>query len=295
MNKKEILVLSGGSLKGIAHLGVLKALDEKNILKNIKTFAGTSIGGIISALCVIGYNYNELWEISETLNFGLMRDIQLEKILENFGVDDGKKITIVLDELFKAKEINPNITFNELYEKTKVELILSTVCLNDKKIVYLSYKSFPDMKVITGLRMTSCVPFWFSPIKHNDKLYVDGAVMNNYPINIFKENKKRTIGVYLNEVKNNIEKINNIETFLFSNMDCIFEGINDILIKSYEKQTINLILPKISIFDLSINNKKKKELFDFGYNETIIFFNKIITKNEIKKIKSKNEIKYEMK
>lgn len=280
MNNKEILVLSGGSLKGIAHLGVLKALEEKNILKNIKTFVGTSAGGIVNTLYVIGYNYNELWEIVKNLNFGLMRDIKLENLFENFGVDDGKKMTIVLDELFKEKEINPNITFNELYEKTKIELILTTVCLNDKKTVYLSYKTFPEMKVITGLRMTSCVPFWFTPIKYNDKLYIDGAIMNNYPINIFKENKKKVLGVYLNDVKNEVDKINNIETFLFSNMDCIFEGINDILIKSYEKQTINLLLPKTNIFDLNINNDKKKELFDFGYNEAILFLNKELLKKE---------------
>lgn len=274
MNEKEILVLSGGSLKGIAHIGVLKALEEKNILKNIKTFAGTSIGGIISVLYVIGYSPQELNEIVNSLNFNLMRDVNIDTLFEKYGVDNGKKMNIVLEELFKAKNINPNITFLELYEKTKIEIIVTSVCVNDKKIIYISHKTFPEMKVIIGMRMTSCVPFWFIPIKYDNKLYIDGAIMNNYPISIFKKDKKKLLGVYLNEIRNSTDEVNNMEEYLFGTMECIFEGINNILIEDYNKQTINLILPKQNIFNLNIDIKDKQNIFNFGYEETIKFIDK---------------------
>lgn len=274
INKKEILVLSGGSLKGIAHIGVLKALEEKNILNDIKIFAGTSIGGIISALCVIGYSPDELSEIVNSLNFDLMRDVNIDSLFEKYGVDNGKKINIVFEELFKAKNINPDITFLDLFEKTGKEIIMTSVCVNDKKIIYISHKTFPNMKVIIGMRMTSCVPFWFVPIKYENKLYVDGAVMNNYPINIFKKDKKKVLGVYLNEIRNSLDNINNIEMYLFGTMECIFEGINNILIKDYKKQTINLILPKKNMFELNISIEDKKIMANFGYEETIKFLSK---------------------
>jgi NTE family protein len=286
MNNKEILVLSGGSLKGIAHIGVLKALEEKNILKNIKIFAGTSIGGIISVLYIIGYTPNELNEIVNSLNFSLIRDINIDSLFEKYGVDNGKKMNIVLEELFKAKNIDPNITFLELYEKTKIEIIMTSVCINDKKIIYISHKTYPEMKVIIGMRMTSCIPFWFIPIKYDNKLYIDGAMMNNYPINIFKKDKKKVLGVYLNEIRNSSSEINNIETYLFGTMECIFEGINNILIKDYHKQTLNLILPKQNIFELNIDIKDKQNIFNFGYEETMKF---ICKKTEIKKEKDTNK------
>jgi predicted acylesterase/phospholipase RssA len=283
MDNKEILVLSGGSLKGIAHIGVLKALEEKNILKNIKTFAGTSVGGIVSVLYLIGYTPTEMKEIILSLNFYLMRDINIDILLNKYGVDNGKKINIVLEELLKAKNIDPNITFLELYEKTKIELIMSAVCVNDRRIIYISYKTFPNMKVIVGTRMTSCIPFWFVPIEHDGKFYIDGAVMNNYPINIFKKERKKVIGVYLNESKNLIENINNIETYLFGTMECIFEGVNNILIEDYKKQTINLMLPKIGMFELNMEIKDKMLIYNFGYEQAIKFI-----ENKENKIKNKN-------
>ena len=63
VSKKERinkLVFSGGSTKGISYIGIIKGLEENNLFKNIKTFAGTSIGAIFSFLLTIGYDYYSL-------------------------------------------------------------------------------------------------------------------------------------------------------------------------------------------------------------------------------------------
>jgi NTE family protein len=271
MNNIDTLVLSGGSLKGIAHIGAFRAFQEKDMIKNIKTIAGTSIGGIIGSLFVIGYTPNELEELVNILDFKLMRDIKIEKILNQYGVDDGKKMEYVIGELFKAKDISENITFQDLYKKTNIELILTSVCINDKKLYDISHKTFPDMKVITGLRMTSSIPFWFVPVSYENKLFIDGGLMNNFPIDFFADKIDRVIGVYLCEERIKNENIGNIETFLFETLDCIFEGITHVLVNKYEKRTVKLHLPKINILNIDIDKKVKKSIYNCGYKQTIKF------------------------
>ena len=62
-NKKTFLVLSGGSFKGLAYVGVIQALHKLNILKNINTFIGTSIGSIFAFLLSLNSYVEEIEEI----------------------------------------------------------------------------------------------------------------------------------------------------------------------------------------------------------------------------------------
>ena len=77
MRKTESLnyacLFGGGAIRGAAHVGVLKALDEIKI--NPTLLCGSSVGSIIAALSALGYNYNEIEQIFLDVNFELFRDI----------------------------------------------------------------------------------------------------------------------------------------------------------------------------------------------------------------------------
>lgn len=273
---QNILILSGGGLKGIAHVGVLKALEEKNILKNIKFIAGTSIGGLIGCFHIIGYTPDELKELIANIDLKLIlnQNLKLNNLIQKFGIDDGVRFEYVLIELFKSKNINENITMLELYQQTNIELTLTTVCVNDTKLYYINHKTFPNLKVLTALQMTSAIPFFFTPVQYQNKLYIDGGIMNNYPINYYKKYKKHIIGVYLNYAKNEIANIYNIETFLFNTLDCVCEGVCIGLTEKYKKQTIILTLLPISILNFNIDDTIKENLYNQGYNLTIAYLTK---------------------
>ena len=76
-NNKTIknLILSGGGIRGIAHIGALKALYELNILKNITTIAGASIGGIIAGLYCAGYTPDEMFKIIDLLDMKNLKSV----------------------------------------------------------------------------------------------------------------------------------------------------------------------------------------------------------------------------
>lgn len=274
IKNKNILVLSGGSMRGIAHIGVLKALEELNVLENIKTFAATSVGVMISVLYLVGYTPDELREFIYSIDFKLFSNINMDN-LSNFGMDDGEKMMYVFKKMFEVKNVNKNITFSELFQKTNIKLIITAVCINDKKLHYISHETYPNMNVLTGLRMTVSVPFLFTPVKYESKLFIDGGIMNNYPINLFYNNLENVIGVYLNESHEIGTNINNIESFITSMIECIFEGMSHASIGNCTSQTINLILPQSEIFSMSMNLEEKKKLYNIGYNECIRHMNNV--------------------
>lgn len=213
--KKRInkLILSGGSTKGISYIGIIQGLEEYNMINNIKTYAGTSIGAIFSFILNIGYNSNEMKTI--------IKELEINKLCEmidfkDYGFDDGMRIINFIKMLMEKKKIKYDITFKELYEMTKKKLIICVCNLTLKRSEYLNYKTNPNMKILTALRMSFSIPIIFCPIKYNNEYYIDGGIINNLPYNIFKNpNKILCINI------NNDIKINNLETYIFSIIDLI--------------------------------------------------------------------------
>jgi NTE family protein len=140
------------------------------------------------------------------------------------------------------------------------------VCINEKKIYYISYENFPQMPIKTGLRMTCCIPFVFSPILYENKFYIDGGCMDNYPIHLFKNRVNDVLGIYVKTLTNNVNTINNIEEYLLYVIECLVEGIDIKLIKGYEKQTLNVPLNIVNCIDYNISSEKRLELFNSGYD-----------------------------
>ena len=265
-NVKNILILSGGGIKGIAHIGVLKAFENNNLLKPITTIVGASIGGIIAILHTIGYTPDEMFNFITLLNVAKLKNFQPTTFLNKYGLDDGKKLDLVLSKLLEAKQINPSITFKELYEKTKIHIILSTVCLNNKQVYYLSHRHTPNLSILLACRMTSCVPLYYTPIKYKNKLFIDGACIDNYPIQLFEDRINECIGVYLTENQCESKEIANMEDFLFNLIHCLQESMTCNAVKGYEKQTIMIYLPSGSAMDFDIDQTKKQEFFDRGFS-----------------------------
>ena len=103
VSKKERinkLVFSGGSTKGISYIGIIKGLEENNLFKNIKTFAGTSIGAIFSFLLTIGYDYYSLNDIVKSINIEKLCKINK---MSSYGFDDGVNLVSMIKELMDKR------------------------------------------------------------------------------------------------------------------------------------------------------------------------------------------------
>jgi NTE family protein len=267
---KEILVLSGGGVKGVAHLGALKALEENGYLDKFQTYAGTSIGAIILALYLIGYTPDEQYEFVRKFDLTKLKNIDVGNIFQNFGLDNGERFEYVLRRLIQAKNYNPEITLKELYDKTKKKLVLTSTCLNDAKLCYLSYENHPNLTLCMALRMTSAIPLFFTPIKYNNCMYCDGGCVDNYPVKLFEDKLQHVVGIHINDVINDTQQnINNLESFIVQLFKCFANGLTYNSKKAYEKYTIEINLDMMSVIDFSIDDKKKEQMFTVGYDATV--------------------------
>ncbi|SNZ02908.1 NTE family protein [Persephonella hydrogeniphila] len=161
MEKKFGIALSGGAVRGAAHIGVLKALKEFGIKPSIIT--GASAGSIIAVFYASGYDPVEMEEIilktnvlsyiKPALNFSSL--FTLEKMEDFFDKYIDKKDLKELDTPVFVCATNLNLGVPEYFSTGNIHQIVSASC---------------------------ALPFIFRPVKIGDYLYIDGGVMDNLPV-----------------------------------------------------------------------------------------------------------------
>lgn len=164
------LALSGGGARGLAHIGVLKALRNQGI--PIDLLAGTSMGGLIASGYAVGLSPEQMEE--EALRMGRLRRLSslMDRDLPRTGLFEGKRV-----QEYLARTLGP-VTFADL----RVPLGLVAVDLLQAEAVVLRNGS-----VVEAVRATISLPGIFAPLRAGDRLLVDGGVLNNLPVDVVRE------------------------------------------------------------------------------------------------------------
>lgn len=270
------IVFSGASTKIFLFIGFLKYIKEYDlsILDNIKNYAGTSSGSLICCGLVLGFSVEEIEELLIRLDFSNFKDINSDGILsffDNYGLDDCNHFEKLFRIMIKKKVDDENITFNELYKITNKNLIISATNLNRKQTTYFSYENTPDIKVIDALIASISIPILYIPKKIDDDLYLDGGITNHFPINIFKNSKKETIGaIILSNKKRN--ELTNIFDIISSIVFCGFENQCNGILKEYKN--VIVLDNDIDSLDFNIIKELKIKTINDGYDQTYNYFKK---------------------
>lgn len=276
------LIISGGSIRGFIFIGAIKYFEEINILENIQTFTGTSIGACLSLCLNLNFTSKELIDIFVNVNIDNSQNINIDTIFnffEEYGLDNGDKIINIFKILINKKlqklnsVYNENITFIELFNLTNKKLTMIGCCLNNMEAIYYDYISTPDFKIIDALRISFSIPFIFKPIKIDNKFYVDGAIINNYPIELYDIDN--TIGLVTTNIDIDNNEITNIENYIASILFTSYTINLKNKIKEYNSNTINLEYD-LNSFDFSINKENRLKIINSGYEQTNIIYNKKI-------------------
>lgn len=278
MEKIDTLVLSGGGVKGIAYVGVFKKLKELNI--NIKEICTVSVGAIMGLLYVLGYNYEELVSEIKMQNMDTLRDIKISNFLSKYGIDSGKNIIKWIEYLLEGKGYSKDITFMELYNNTSIKYRVLATNLNKYETMIFDYINCPDMKITRAIRMSIGIPFVFTVQKYKGDVLVDGAIVNNYPIDLYKDRLESVLGmnVVTSVEKGDIGKINqvigDISGYIFNVMNCFLVHRSKLLLSEYKMRTLSVTLggKVISTMSFNITNEEKEVLIECGYKSACEFF-----------------------
>jgi NTE family protein len=192
------LTLSGGGAKGLAHIGILKAIDSAGL--KIDYITGTSMGAIVGALYASGYSGNEIENLRKGIDFDVLfsnnvplKTLSMEekdqysrfavelpfinnKIRLTTGVITGQELNMKFSELFFHVYHIRN--FNDF----KIPFKCMATDLETGDLVVLDTGN-----IITALRATMAIPSVFSAINRDNKKLVDGGLVRNFPVKNVKE------------------------------------------------------------------------------------------------------------
>ena len=259
------IVFSGTNLFFINYIGIIKELENTNILDNIENYYGNSIGGLISLLVIIGFNSDELYNLFKSINLSKFTNINENNIfalINNLGMNSHINLKKYITKLIKTKSYNiKTLTFNELYKLTNKNLNLVCTNITTEKIELLNKDNNPNMLIIDAILITMTLPLYFEPYKYNNNLYIDCTISNNFPINYCNINE--TIGILSNNININkhINEINNIFNYLLIIFIRIIQNNNYI---SYKKNNNIILIKEINLLQLNITKKEYTKLYNNG-------------------------------
>ncbi len=179
-NKKIGLVLSGGGVKGVAHVGVIKALMERDI--NPVIISGVSAGAIVGALYANGISVDEMLHFFKETPLLKYNFVTINKS----GLFDTDRYRVYLEKYF------PINTFESLQK----ELFITATNLEKGESVVFS--KGPLMRTILA---SAALPPVFSPENIEGELYSDGGMMNNFPVEPLLDTADFIFGCYTSTMK----------------------------------------------------------------------------------------------
>ena len=276
---KYTLLLGGGAIRGVAYCGVIKALEELNV--EYSTIAGSSVGSVIAGFLAVGYNPKEIKEIMMDVNFELFRDIQLS-IGQNFAFSKGEVFLEWLRDLIEKKYYGNKykkgthkaVTFSDLDKN----LVIITTDLSSFECKEFSKFETPDFEVAKAIRISSSMPGLMKPIEYNNRTLVDGDLQKSAPMwslskNLQPEDERiiefRLEGDFQGTDKNAVDFINAIYSYATRTGTKFLKDLYGCRDK-YDYVLIDT--GDLNIVDFNLSDKRRDELVDSGYRQTITYF-----------------------
>jgi len=179
MNKNIGIVLSGGGVRAIAHIGLLEVLRENDIHPNY--VSGTSGGAMVGALYAAGYSKDKMLDFfKETPLFKLNLYSKNKP-----GIMDTEKYAVFLKKYFPK----------DSFESLRIPFYLTATNLLTGQLEY-----FSKGPLIKPILASAALPPIFSPVEIDDSIYSDGGILNNFPIEPLLDKCNMIIGSYVNPI-----------------------------------------------------------------------------------------------
>ncbi len=274
------IAFAGGGIRGIAHVGVLKALEENNI--KIEAIGGTSAGSIVAALYAMGYKPYYIYVLfkkyaQDIINIG---NLSIVNGIGNFvktkkigiaGLNDGTLLEKMFNELATRKKM-------KVVADIKMPLVIPAVDIAEAK-EYIFTNCAPrnnvndeyitEISIGKAIRASSSFPAYFCPCEYKNHIFMDGGVLDNTPILPLKKICKHKV-MAVNFEADPVEENCDVMDIIMKTLDIMGNKIAE---ESFKQSDLVLTVPtdKAGLFDI----EKMDKCYKFGYETTIKNIDKI--------------------
>lgn len=275
------LALSGGGIRGIAHAGVLKALEENNI--KIDAIGGTSSGSIIATLYAMGYSPYYIYILFKKYAKDLVNQNSISKVTSIGNFMANKKGNF--QGFYTGEEIESgfnNIALRKGVKKIsdiEMPIVIPTVDVQDSKKYIITNKipekSSPNTEYINNIdigkaiRASSSFPVVFSPCEYNKHRFLDGGILDNFPTTeVKKQGVDKTITV--NFKADDIDENSNIMDIVMRTIDIMGNKISEENLETSDF-VLTIKTDKTGLLDI----EKLDSCYKYGYQAVIEKLDKI--------------------
>ena len=284
----KCIVISGGGAMFYQMLGIMNKLitNEDIKLNNITHFFGSSAGAILSVMLALNYEMDVLNNYLINRPWHNIIKTDIFEVISGFnkcGIINREHIIKCFESLFKGKDMDININLKDFFDKTQKEIHIYATNITDGICEDISHITHPEWCVIDAIHASVCIPTIVEPLIKNNKCYVDGGVVNNFPIdfayNIFDKNQilgLKTESSGANDNDNTELRFDNMLTFIYY---VIVKSHSKFIVKPQISEKLdNLFIIKkdnldmIDIFSVFNSKDKRIEYFEQGkiiYDESI--------------------------
>lgn len=237
------LALSGGGVRGFAHIGALRALEDVGIKPDI--IAGVSAGSIVASFYAAGMTADEIFDI--------MGNVDMSKFLQ---VDISKSGFLKLDK-FK-KFLAKNLPFENI-EQLKLPTIIAATDIEQQHEM-----PFTTGNIAERIIASCSIPLVFKPVKIDNSYYVDGGVLHNLPSFYLRPICKKVIGINVSPSKLGPIKMN-VRSLAYRTYKLM--TLRNVVA---DKQLCDLLVDIISIQQIStFDTRAANRIAQKGYFETM--------------------------
>lgn len=275
-------IFTGGSVRGLSYVGVLKAIEELGIELDVRI--GSSIGSLFLAFYTLGYSVEELeneinnidlWKLFTDFNWNILNDVAISR---------GEKYLKWLRHKIESKY------YKETYQKGKMKPVcfkdidkdIRIVATNllDSELYIFSKETTPDVELAFAMRASSAMPTLMPAIKFDENILIDGDISRGRPIWKLMpdlnehENKilefRMTGGKFNKFSKNPVNLLNsivNVAAYIIDN------DATQTYVDNEKFDIIQVDVPNTSFIDFAISKDRKNEIYKIGYETTKNYFN----------------------
>ena len=262
------IVIEGGGYKLFPVLGALDYLEEKQILKNIKYFSGSSAGMIIASLIACGYKVKDVKNIFESF-----RDLKpcflsmIFNFVNKMGMVKFETVRNHLDSLI-SKKLKKN-SLKGLYEERGITLVIPVSNLSAGKVEYIDKNTNIDLSLGTWVAISAAFPLFIEPNIIEQEYYVDSGLLDNFPVQLF--NKERHITLGLKIEKKRERDINGLFSYIEVVINSLFHIIEDLRMENLEKNENRTVIEfqtkNKSVLSIDIDQEEIQKEYENGYKK----------------------------
>ncbi len=282
------LIISGGGPIMVQILSTIQELERKEYLNmnKIESIYGTSAGAIIGILISLKYDW-------ETINDYIIKrpwqdvfPIKVQNILDAYskrGLFDIKTVEKCFKPLFDAKDIPLDISLQDFFTLTGVELHMFAFEINQYAIEDISYLTYPDLPVLKAIQMTCALPVLVTPVCIGDKCFMDGGVACNYPLNFCIDSGKNHDEIlgFKNKYSDDKTIINEESNLLDYLLNFLFKAVFSAKNNYVQPNIKNEVICDASYLNLDVlrnalsSIEVRKDLFEKGKQSAINYLNSL--------------------